>query len=145
MDVMGAEVEEKRFLLVPLKKGDRLLRQGVGNFVVLPEGGLAAGLLADAGKAHDKRARRSPLHQVIQGNRVRGIEIDHATVLHPDAGGAIARGGEQPGIVEPDLQRAGLDLAIVIGGRLRSQPQVPLADHAGGVNRLDPPPSRSDQ
>ena len=54
VDVVGAEVEKERLVPVLFEKGDGLLRQSIGDFLVLPEGGLAAALLADARDAQDK-------------------------------------------------------------------------------------------
>ncbi len=39
-------------------------------------------------------------------------------------------------VVETDFQRTGLDFAVVVGRRLGSEAQVPLADHAGGIAGL---------
>ena len=68
-------------------------------------------------------------------DRVVGIEADHAVVLDVDAGHAVAGGGDDEGVVEADLERAGLDLAVPVEVA-GAQAEVPFADDAGAVAGL---------
>ena len=47
-------------------------------------------------------------------DRIGGIESDDAMVLHIDARHAVAGRGHDEGVVEADLERPGLDLAVPI-------------------------------
>ena len=69
---------------------------------------------------------------VVELDRVGRVEIDDAVVFDPDTRDAVAGGGDDPRVVEPDLQRAGFDVVVVIGGR-GAEAEMPFADDAGGV------------
>ena len=73
---------------------------------------------------------------VVDLDRVGRVEADDAMVLDEDAGHAVAGGGHDEAIVEADLERAGLDLAVPIEGSSLAQAEVPLADDAGRVAGL---------
>ena len=75
------------------------------------------------------------LRAVADLNRVRGIVADNAVILHENARHAVTGRRDEEGVVEAQLQRARLDVAIEIRLRLVAQPKVPFADHSRLVAR----------
>ena len=118
MDVVRGHFKEERLVLVLLDEGTTLRGDDRGDVLVVPQRGLAADLLADARNALDERVAVAALDAVIELDRIGRIEIRDAMILHPHAWNTVAGGGDDPGIIKADFQRAGFDLAVVIG-RLR--------------------------
>ena len=65
----------------------------------------------------------------------RGIQPHHAAILDVDARHAVARGGNDEGVIEAHFERAGLDFAVPVRFAV-AQAQVPLSHAPGGVARL---------
>ena len=114
MDVMRGEIQEERFRFIILNELDALFGQHVGDQVVFPKRGFASELLADAWDAADEGAGFAALDAVIELDRIGGIKVHDPMILHPDAGGAVARGRDDPRVVEAYFQRAGFDFRIIV-------------------------------
>ena len=72
---------------------------------------------------------------VAHGDRVFWVEVHDPLVLDVNARDAVARGGHDEGVVEPDVPQSRSDFAVpLLPGRL-SQAEVPFADGAGDVAR----------
>src|SRR5436190_19226666 len=69
---------------------------------------------------------------VIDADRVFGVEVRDTAVLDEDARDAVAGRGNDKGVIEADLERAGTDLAVPID-LARAETEMPLADGAGAV------------
>ncbi len=127
----------------------------VGHLFVGPARRAAAGHPADATHAFDDRGvvpvrvlepeqlgvlapRRfvADLLLVAHFDRVVRVEPDDAVVLHVHGRHAVAGGGHEEGVVEADLQRAGLDFVVPLRPFVAAETEMPLADGAGRVARL---------
>ena len=159
MDVMGGEIEKERFFLVLPDEGRRLVGDGVGDRIVLPDGGGAAGHETDPADAADDRAAADLLfriavvrpHQLRMGfggggidrvfaiadlDRIGRIVVDHLVVFDIDAGDPVAGGGDDERIVETDGIGSGIDLLVVVRWLGLAQAQMPFADAGGGIAGL---------
>ena len=132
MDIMRRHFNEERTVFVLLDELAALGGDDGGYILVVPERRLAAGLFTETRDAVDKRARLAALHAIIELDRVGRIKIHNAMILDPNARGSVGGGRDDPGVIETDFQRSGIDLAVVVGGFL-AQTEVPLADDARGV------------
>ena len=161
MDILGGEIEEKRFALVATGKPfSRPGHEFVGHCFVVPQGRSTAPLVADPSDSVDDRlvvpvaarvvghgfrvlsavgifrtfyARRLAAYE--QG--IAGIEIHHPVVLDVDARDPIVRVRQEKGVIETDLQRSRFDDSVPVESALCvSQPQVPLSDHRDLVSRF---------
>ena len=72
---------------------------------------------------------------VADPDRIARIEADDAADSRRRRRHAVAGGGHDEGLVEADLERAGLDLAVPVGAAV-AEAEVPLADDARGVAGL---------
>ena len=159
VDVVGREVEEERPGLVPLDERDGLARERVGHVLVLPEGRLAALHVADPADAVDDRhvvavagmepqqlgvglARRLAVDRpaVADLDRVGRVEADDAMAPHVDARDAVAGRRHDEALVEPDLERPRLDLAVPVD---RARPRAPGATCRRPRSGSRPPSARS--
>ena len=71
---------------------------------------------------------------VVDADRVRRIEVEDAAILDEHGRHAIERRGDEERAVEPDLGRPRRDGAVPVDIAV-AEPQVPLADEAGGIAR----------
>ena len=72
---------------------------------------------------------------VADPERVLGVEVEHAVVLHIDLWHSVIGGGQQEGVIKTNLERARLEVAIPVWFFI-SQTKVPLADDRCFVTRL---------
>jgi hypothetical protein len=72
---------------------------------------------------------------VIHADGIVGVQVDHAAILHENAGHAVAGGGKNEGVVETDIERTGGNLAIPVEVA-GAQAQMPLAHNASPVAGL---------
>lgn len=137
--------------------GDKLhglVRDPVGDPVVLPQGRLAAlhipdagnpvddGLVVPVGRGHYQQFGIVPAGRlalegfgIAHGDGIGRIKPDDALVFDIYAGHTVARGGHDERIIEPYIAQARRNDAVpILPGRL-AQAQMPLSDGSGGVAR----------
>ena len=127
--------------------------EDLGELLVVPPRGLAAGLVADARHAVDDGARvlcvadlaeqvlvftagglGADLPLVVDFERVGRVEADDAPALNEDGRHAVVGRGHDERLVKSDVERAARDLAVPVDGLARlAEAEVPLADDRGGV------------
>ncbi|MCG3162087.1 MAG: hypothetical protein JMDDDDMK_03316 [Acidobacteria bacterium] len=148
--IVRGEIKKEWFAFVPLDEGHGLARVKIGHVFIFPQRGLAAGHVADAADAvddgHIVAVTRMHLQQfgilfaggpvadllfVIHSDRVSGVESGDAAVFDVNGRHAVAGRGHNERVIEPQIIRVRLDLAVPIRPALRPQAQMPFADHAG--------------
>ena len=155
MDVVGPQVEEERPAAVVGDEPQGLFGYPVRDLLVAPQGAFSAlhvadarnavddGLVVSVGGSHPQqlgvvasgRLSREGFF-VAHGDRVFWVEVHDPLVLDVNARDAVARGGHDEGVVEPDVPQSRSDFAVpLLPGRL-SQAEVPFADGAGDVARV---------
>jgi len=158
VDVMGSEEKEEGFPggggLVGFEEADGFGGDGVGDVFVDPEGGGPPAHVADTADAvydghivamagvHCQQvgvgtAQGQPLKGVGIADfyRIGGVEVGDLLVFDEYAGGAVAGGRHDIGVIKPDFPWAGGDQAVPVLGVEFSftEAQVPFADHGGGI------------
>ena len=162
MNVVRAEIKEEWAVALALDEFDGPMRQHVGHVGVDPPRSLAARHESDAADAADDRivvtvagpngqqfgivlAGRLVANSraVADEDRIIGVVTDNAPIFDIHARRTIARGWNAEEAGEADFQRAGLDLAVVIGlarhcavrPAFAAEAEMPFADGRGLVAR----------
>ena len=154
VNIVRGKVEEKGIGFVLFDPSLRFLDPLVSQVLIAEAGGVATGVEANAADAIVDGAvvAVAPVHLelvtvadacfVIRAGffmadpeRVFGIEVEHAVVLHIDLGHAVIGGGQQEGIIKTNLEWARLEVAIPVWF-VCSQSKVPLADDRCFVARF---------
>ena len=81
----------------------------------------------------DLLTMRAEFLGVIHGNRVRRIESDHPMILHEDQRRLAVGARHSEEGIEADLQRAGLQLLVIVRLGCAAKAIVPLAERGGKV------------
>ena len=154
VNIVRGKVEEKGIGFVLFDPSLRFLHPLVSKVLIAETGGVASGVEANAADAIVDGAvvAVAPVHLelitvadacfvvragffVAYPERVLGVEVEHAVVLHIDLGDTVIGGGQQEGIIKTNLEWARLEVAVPVRF-VCSQSKVPLADDRCFVARL---------